>query len=409
LPASGLGAPAGRPTGTILIVGPGGLENGGGIGRQMSYFLAARAAAGASDPDGLAYRLVETRGPWFLGASSHHIGSGAFLGAAPHRMLSAALRLGGAVLTLCAARVSTAPCALHVNIAGRGSTVRKLLVTAAARALALPYLLHVHDYDYAADYRRRGPLAQRLIRSMFRAASRVVVLGARDRAALGGLLGLAEAQVTVLHNAVPDPAAVPADDAPGRPCRVLFLGRLSERKGVPELLRALAGPRLAALDWHATLAGDGPIEAFRNMAAGLGIAGRVDFPGWVDQAAVARLCAEADMLVLPSHGEGLAMAVLEGLSYGLAVVATPVGAHAEVIEDGVSGLFVPPGDVDALEQAMARVVADDALRRALRAGARRRFVEGFDVRGYAERLGRIHAQMLTPRHDIGLVETRQAS
>ena len=54
------------------------------------------------------------------------------------------------------------------------------------------------------------------------------------------------------------------------------------------------------------------------------------------------------MLVLPSHAEGLAMSVLEGLAHGLAVVTTPVGAHAEVIEPERSGLLTPPGDIAAL-------------------------------------------------------------
>ena len=74
------------------------------------------------------------------------------------------------------------------------------------------------------------------------------------------------------------------------------------------------------------------------------------------------------------------MSVLEGLAHGLAVVATPVGAHAEVIEPERSGLLVPPGDVAALAAALARVIGDPALRERLRAGARQRFLERFDVR-----------------------------
>src|SRR5208283_854286 len=98
--------------------------------------------------------------------------------------------------------------------------------------------------------------------------------------------------------------------------------------------------------------------------------------------------------VLPSHAEGLAMSVLEGLSYGLAVITTPVGAHMEVIEPGVSGLFVPPRDVDALAAALGRMIDDPALRRALGEGARRRFLEKFDVRQYAERLRSIHESLM---------------
>jgi glycosyltransferase involved in cell wall biosynthesis len=169
----------------------------------------------------------------------------------------------------------------------------------------------------------------------------------------------------------------------------------------------LASPALRSRPWRATLAGGGPVDAFRALAATLGLAERVDFPGWIDQPAASALCGGADILVLPSHAEGLAMAVLEGLSHGLAVIATPVGAHGEVIEPEVSGLLVPPGDVGALAGALARVIDDDVLRDRLRAGARRRFLEKFDVRAYADRLGRLHAGLLAARHDVEAIGKEQ--
>ena len=194
---------------------------------------------------------------------------------------------------------------------------------------------------------------------------------------------------------MPDPRPLPPRSrAAGEPCHLLFLGYLSERKGVPELLRALASPRVASLGWRATLAGGGPIDDYRRLATELGIAQRIEFPGWLDQAQVRALCGDAEVLVLPSHAEGLAMSVLEGLSYGLAVVTTPVGAHTEVIEPNISGVLVPPGDIESLAEALARVIGDERLRNHLRVGARKRFLEKFDVSIYAERLGREHASAL---------------
>ena len=181
---------------------------------------------------------------------------------------------------------------------------------------------------------------------------------------------------------------------PGGECRLVFLGYLSDRKGLPELMQALGSSALAGRRWRAVLAGDGPIDQYRRLATELGIADRVEFPGWLDQGGVRAVCEAADVLVLPSHAEGLAMSVLEGLSYGLTVITTPVGAHAEVIEPEVSGLFVPAGDVEALTAALVRVNDDPALRARLGAGARRRFLEKFDVRGYAEHLAKLHEDLV---------------
>ena len=381
----------------VLVLCPGGLEHGGGIGRQMGYFLDA-LTEGADTP---AYHVIDTRGPWFLGG-------------ARSRIPLSAIYLAAAGARVVAAGIAGRPNLLHVNITGRGSTMRKLALTAVARALALPYVLHIHDYDYAADIRTRGALMQRLVRGMFAAAEQIIVLGSEAERSLRATLALDEAPILVLPNAVPDPRPAPRIAAGGAaaaddPVRLVFLGYLSPRKGVPELLEALASPSMAALPWRATLAGGGPVDEFRARAATLGLGERVAFPGWIDQEAASALCAAADILVLPSHAEGLAMSVLEGLAHGLAVVATPVGAHAEVIEPEKSGLLVPPGDAAALSAALARVIGDSALRERLRAGARQRFLERFDVRSYSARLASLHAGLLRGQTLRDGVETEPSS
>jgi glycosyltransferase involved in cell wall biosynthesis len=365
--------------GTVVIVSPGGLDNGGGIGRQMGYFLQERQRQEA----GLAYRVSDSRGPWFLDAS-------------PFRAGFASIYLGSAILKLLTARVCRMPCLLHVNITGRGSTVRKTILLIFARFFGLRYLLHVHDYDYANEYHRRGRFMKSAITNTFRRAAKVIVLGTRDRDLLSELLCLPEQQVAVLYNAVPDPLPdLQGKRRPGNSCHILFLGHLSARKGVPELLRALATPTLMSRRWRATLAGGGPIDEFRRLADDLGITERLDFPGWINESRVRVLCGNADVLVLPSHAEGLAMAVLEGLSHGMVVVTTPVGAHSEVIEPEISGILIPAGDVQALAVALARVIDDESLRQRLGEGARRRFLEKFDVRAYGERLSQLHASLLS--------------
>jgi glycosyltransferase involved in cell wall biosynthesis len=347
----------------------------------MGYFLRYRRRFA----DQLFYRVVDTRGPWFLGSSRRYIGL-------------AATYLAWALLQLLRARVSFRPCLIHANITGRGSTVRKVVLLAAARGLGLRYVLHVHDYDYADYYRRCGGVMQSLIGWIFRRADKILVLGSREGAALTSLLQLPQRQIAIVPNAVPDPLLDRRSArCPGRPCHLLFLGHLSARKGVPELLRALSRPELMTRRWRATLAGDGALAQFRRLAAELGVADRIAFPGWVDPARVRELCFDADVLVLPSYAEGLAMSVLEGLSHGLPVITTPVGAHSEVIEPEVSGLLIPPGDVDALAQALVRVIGDEGLRARLGAAARRRYLERFDVRGYAERLSRLHRNILLAR------------
>jgi glycosyltransferase involved in cell wall biosynthesis len=374
----------------VLVLCPGGLEHGGGIGRQMGYFLAAVPQT-AERP---AYRVIDTRGPWFLGSARWRTPLSVLY------LLSAASRIAWAGI---AGQASV----LHVNVTGRGSTLRKLVLTAIARLVALPYVLHVHDYNYAMDVRARRARMQRRVHGMFAAASQIIVLGTEAEGTLREALALGNAPILVLPNAVPDPHPAPMAAAtltPAGPLHLVFLGYLSARKGVPELLEALASPAMGALSWRATLAGGGPEHEFRAHAAALGLGDRVVFPGWIDQPAVSALCAAADILVLPSHAEGLAMSVLEGLAHGLAVVATPVGAHAEVIEPEQSGLLVRPGDATALAAALIRVIDDPVLRERLRTGARKRFLDRYDIRSYAVCLARLHAGLSHGRGLLGRIE-----
>lgn len=347
---------------------PGGRSRGGGIGRLVGYVVDAAAEAGER------HAITDTRGPAW---------------SAPRSLV----RLAGAVLVMARERVTAPQRIHHVHMAGRGSTMRKLVLTAAARTLGCTHVLHLHDYDYIADYSGRPAWQRALVRRMFQGADRVVVLGRRDRTLATDTLGADPGRVVVLHNCVPDPGPHPS--AGGRDPVIVFLGRLSERKGVPELLAALADPAMARLGWRAVLAGDGPVEGYRAEAAARGLGDRVTMPGWMEEDATRALCRQADILALPSHQEGMAMAVLEGLAHGLAVVTTPVGAHDEAIDDGESGLFVPAGDTAALAAALAGLVADPARRATLAAGARARFERRFSMARYLPALRHLYAGLAT--------------
>lgn len=338
---------------------PGGRESGGGIGRLIGYVADAAAARGDR------HAIVDTRGPSWSPLRS------------AARLLAALALLGGD-------RIAAPERLHHIHVAGRGSTMRKLILTWVARTLGCVHVLHLHDYDYASDLDGRPAWLRRRIAAMFRGADAVIVLGQRDRKTVEEQLGAAPGRVTVAHNCVPDPGERPRRTT-GEPV-ILFLGRLSPRKGVPELLEALARPEMASLRWRAVLAGDGPVDDYRREAAARGLADRVTMTGWVGEAEVRDLCAGSDILVLPSHAEGMAMAVLEGLAGGLAVVTTRVGSHEEAIIDGETGLFVPVGDPPALAAGLARLVADPGERQRLASAGRRLYLRRFAIDGYLRRL-----------------------
>lgn len=360
----------GRQPMRIALAMPGGFEFGG-IGRIMLYV--ARAWSEASPAP--AWHVVDPRGagpavlmPWHLGRALAAFAHGVVAGHGPDL--------------------------LHLNVAGRSSTWRKIVLAEVARHLRVPYLIHLHDYDYAKDLARRGSLGRRLTQRLFGGAARVLVLGSRDRATAASLLGVPGERIEVLANGVPDPGPPPARDRPGEPVRLLFLGHLDDRKGVPELLQTLATARLRQRSWQLTMAGGGEVARFARMVRDLGLTGRVELTGWLSHEGTYELCRKADLFVLPSHAEGLAMSLLEAMAHGLAIVTTPVGAHGETVADGHEALLIPPGDRHTLAEALIRLIDDPRLRARLGAAARARYLAQFSSEHVATRLLIVYREVL---------------
>ena len=352
----------------VLIFSAGGLEHGGGIGRMIGYMLDAWPR-GCRRPKP---KVVDTRGP-------------------PRRVLALVI-FARSILQLVQAGLTTRPL-IYIHIAGRGSTLRKAILTAVARVFRLRIVLHLHDFDYKAFLSTLPASALGLIGWVFRSASAVVVLGQADRQTVTQVLGVSPSAVVVVANCVPAPTIEAPVRPPGGPVQFLFLGDPSRRKGVHDLLAAFSHPSLSGEGvppWRAVIAGGGAeVDGFREAVAALGLGDRVSLPGWVGRDEVQTLLSGADVLVLPSYGEGMAMSVLEGMSHGRCIVCTPVGALAEVIEHGRSGLLVQPGDVEGLAGALRATLDDPEVRERLGAQANARYRNHYDVLAYPERINAV--------------------
>ncbi len=134
-----------------------------------------------------------------------------------------------------------------------------------------------------------------------------------------------------------------------------MMARFSEEKNHGLLLEALAG-RVAM---KALFAGEGPLRtAVEERAESLGVADRVRFEGYLDRDA---FLSQINVLVLCSRIENLPYSVLEAMAWRIPVVVTRVGGLPDLVEDGVTGFLVEPGDVEGMEQALTRLAEDPDL------------------------------------------------
>jgi glycosyltransferase involved in cell wall biosynthesis len=277
---------------------------------------------------------------------------------------------------------------LHVNVAWGGSVYRKAVLVRFARLLGIPYVIHIHGSRFHKTWPSRWGVLRRAVDRMLLGSSAIIVLGEYWSNHVKKNLPTAHKKIHILPNATPKSAVTGHYDRAEHPVRITFLGALGERKGTLQLIEALS--RLAGMpNWQATIAGNGDIPLHQERAKELGIAERLEFPGWLDRARVDHLLKNTDIFVLPSFAENLPMSILEAFSHGVPVISTSVGAIPEILEPGVTGLLTPPGDVDALSQALRRLVEQPDLRVTMGNAARQVHAARFDSSPYVKYLSGI--------------------
>jgi glycosyltransferase involved in cell wall biosynthesis len=193
----------------------------------------------------------------------------------------------------------------------------------------------------------------------------------------------------IVHCGV-DPALFSPVNHEGVGKRLLFTGRLAGVKGLPMLLDAVARVKASQPDVHLKIAGDGPDRArLLEQAKRLGIESNVEFLGYRSQAQVRELLQQTDVFVMGSFAEGVPVVLMEAMAAGVPVVATQIAGIPELVEPGVNGLLVPPGDSESLASAIEKLVSDAELRAQMGRNGRAKVSEEFNIHHEAARLGSI--------------------
>ncbi|HVB34247.1 MAG TPA: glycosyltransferase family 4 protein [Patescibacteria group bacterium] len=171
---------------------------------------------------------------------------------------------------------------------------------------------------------------------------------------------------------------------------LLTVGRLlasEPGKGVDTVIRALPQLLAAFPDLYYVIVGDGDARpSLESLAAGCGVAGRVIFAGEKAAGSLRDYYEAADVFVMPSRQEGFGIVFLEAMAAGKPVVASACGGAQEVVREGEDGFLVEYGDVPALAERLARLLADDWLRRRMGEAGRQKAEQEHRFGSFRERL-----------------------
>jgi glycosyltransferase involved in cell wall biosynthesis len=247
--------------------------------------------------------------------------------------------------------------------------------------------IHGWDWDFFHGV-TKSPVQRTFFRIAFGHAERILVLGSSFATALEPF-GFGQGKVACFTTMFDEGlfkglSRGRADKA----IHILFLGRFIPVKGIYELLEAFHRISKERQDLVLVMAGHSDeVSRAKEWCAKRGLEDKVIFPGYVSGDKKGQLLLDSDIFVLPSyHGEGCPIALLEAMGARLAVITTPVGGVPDIVQDGVNGIFVQPKNVDALENALRRLIDDPGLRARMAQYNREDAVANYEARAVARRV-----------------------
>jgi glycosyltransferase involved in cell wall biosynthesis len=188
-------------------------------------------------------------------------------------------------------------------------------------------------------------------------------------------------------------------DVPEHAPVVGTVGRLVERKGQFDLLRAWALVRESHPDAHLVVVGYGPErEALEALASELGVTASVRFTGARDD--IPAVLDLLDVFAFPSHWEGHPGALLEAMAAGLPIVASDISGNDELVVDHETGLLVPPRDPPALARGINTLLSDDERARTLGEAARTEAYDRFTLTAMVDRFERVYDSVTDPKATV---------
>ncbi len=231
------------------------------------------------------------------------------------------------------------------------------------------------------------PMHFAMEKRFYRSVQGVIVASSESRRVLIREYGVDPAKIIVIPLGVSDrfhASGDPVERAPGSEARLLYVGPLIPRKGLPTLVEALALLRRRGTAFRLLIAGRGPERAsIEALASRRGVGDAVEFAGFVEEERLAALYAEADVFLFPSLKEGFGLVLVEAMARGVPIVASSTPPIPEVVGD--AGRFFTAGVPAALADALSPVLRDRDLRAAMREAGLKRAKERYDWSRIAER------------------------
>jgi glycosyltransferase involved in cell wall biosynthesis len=263
---------------------------------------------------------------------------------------------------------------VHVHLCGKASFWRKSIFMFTANLFSVPVITHMHDSGFALFYASVSGFKKQIIHKALASSDKLFVLSVEIQEFFRKL------PLGIEPELFPNPIVLKTNIPPVNRSEqtTLFLGRIVPEKGIQELLEAIAIVKTIIPAVHLIIGGDGDMNWLHKLIMKHGLKDSITIKGWVGDQERQSLMRSSTMLVLPSYGEGQSISILEAMESFLPVISTTVGGNTFLIDNGTSGLLVPPKDANALASAIILILNDPTLKLEMVQAARQRVEVLFD-------------------------------
>lgn len=289
------------------------------------------------------------------------------------------------------------PQIIHLHTSQGIAWLKDTFYVLIGKAFRARVILHMHGGDFDTIDRKTPRVIQSYTRMIMGLADAVISVSTEWSTRLARLIPVK--RVFTLKNCV-DAQIFSLNGARevSQTVNLLFLGRIGPLKGAFDLIDAIHCLDPRRLDFHVLMVGpeerDGDYRYAQELLENYRLADRCEVLGAVSHEAVINLLKDASVFVLPSYYEGLPIAVLEALAAGLPIIATPVGGIPEVVRDSYNGFLVTPGDIQALTNAIGKLVSDEDLRKMMGRRSREIAEKELDVYSYVDKIIALYSSLV---------------
>lgn len=287
--------------------------------------------------------------------------------------------------------INEKPDVVHIHMSHHGSFDRASLIGAFCKKKGVPVVVHLHGSEFKKYFDECNSQKKKKIQKFFKECSTVITLGNDWKNFVLSIVPIAN--VVVLNNTVhiPDETVKQEENK----IHFLYLGVLFKRKGLDDLLQAIkkvvSSGCIDGKDVVFNIGGTGPEESqLKAKTQSYRITQYVNYLGWVNGNDKINELTSNQVFVLPSYNEGLPIAILEAISYGMPVIATSVGSVSEAVKNSINGYAFKPGDIDGYAKAITDLICNYELRCSMAQASRNLATEKFNENVYFDKIVEIY-------------------